>query len=139
MTDDLTPLERIRLAMQDIEDSKRTVWCNPEWESRIKTMADVRSVGGLFNVVASKSCPEDTVYVVDENAMEAQFRQSLQRSLNESRFFVPDSRPLHERLAEHSRSLAYVRLDIPRAEEPPPKAPAERAWWKFRTWLRRNS
>lgn len=136
--EDLTPLERIQLAMQDIEDSKRTVWCNPEWESRIKTMADVRNVGGFFNVVASNACPEDTVYVVDENAMEAQFRQSLQRSLNESRFFTPDPRPLHERLAEHSRSLAYVRWDVAKAEEAPPKAPAKRAWWKFWTWFRRQ-
>lgn len=139
MTDDLTPLERIQLFMQDFEDSKRTVWCNPEWESRIKTMADVRNVGGLFNVVASDACPENAVYVVDENAMEAQLRQSLQRSLNESRFFTPDPRPLHLRYPGLERSLAYVRWDVPEVEEAPPKAPAKRAWRKFWTWFRRRS
>lgn len=136
--DELTPMERIQLFMQDFEDSRRTVWCNPEWESRIKTMADVRNVGGMFNVVASDACPEDTVYVVDTNAMEAQFRQSLQRSLNETRFFTPDPRPLHERLAGQSRRFACVRWDVTETEPEAPKAPAKRAWWKFWTWFRRG-
>lgn len=138
--EDLTPLERIKLAMQDIEDSKRTVWCNPEWESRIKTMTDVRNVGGLFNVVAANACPEDTVYVVDSNAMEAQFRQSLQRTLNESSlFFRPDPRPLHQRYLGLEQSLAYTRWDVAKAEEAPPKASAKRSWWKFWTWFRRQA
>lgn len=137
--DKLTPLEQLRLAMRDLEDSKRTVWCNPEWESRIKTMADVRNVGGLFNVVASDACPEDRVYVVDENAMEAQFRQGLQRSLNEALFIQPDWRPLHQRYPGLTHSLAYARWDVAKAEEESPKASAKRSWWKFWTWLRRQS
>lgn len=139
MTDDLTPLERIQLVMQDIEDSKRTVWCNPEWESRIKTMADVRNVGGLLNVVASSACPEDTVYVVDSNAMEAQFRQSLQRTLNESSYFKPDPRPFHLRYPGLDLTPAYVRWDVTETEDELPKAPAKRAWWKPWAWFRRQS
>lgn len=81
----LTPMEQLRVALQDIEDSRRVVMCSPEWESRLKTMIDARNLGGLWTVTASRIMPDDMIVIMDPSAIEAGLRQTLQRSWRDFR------------------------------------------------------
>lgn len=96
---ELTPMENLRVWLQDLIDSERTIMCSPEWESRIKTLVALSPCAGLWTVTVMPWMSDDLVYVVDHNAMEASARQSMQRLLNEppllSRY--PESTPLSER------------------------------------------
>jgi hypothetical protein len=74
--------------MQEIEDSRRTVLCSPEWESRLKTMIDAHGAGGVWTVQVSRLIGDDQIVILDPNAIEAGRRQSLQRALRDYRFPV---------------------------------------------------
>jgi hypothetical protein len=84
--DGLNPLESLRIAMQEIEDSRRIVICSPEWESRVKAMIDVYGIGGLWSVEVNRLIGDDKLLVIDPNAMEAAQRQALQRATRDFRF-----------------------------------------------------
>ena len=71
------PLTEIRFWQQVIGDSKRTVLCPPEMESRCKGYVDARGLGGLITVVASRACPDDRLYVMDEQALMASVNRPL--------------------------------------------------------------
>lgn len=76
---DLTPLENLRLCMQELNDSERTIICSPELESRVKTMVAQSATPGLFDVRVMPGSPDTVVYVLDHNAAEATTRQALLR------------------------------------------------------------
>lgn len=72
------PLTEVYFWAQVMTDAQRTVLCPPEWESRCKGYVDARGLAGLIKVVASTVIPDGQIIVVDEQAMEASWRQSLQ-------------------------------------------------------------
>ena len=71
------PLTEIRFWQQVIGDSRRTVLCPPEMESRCKGYVDARGLGGVITVVASRACPDDRLYVMDEQALMASVNRPL--------------------------------------------------------------
>jgi hypothetical protein len=71
-------LTEVRFWAQVMTDAHRTVLCPPEWESRCKGFVDARGLGGLITVVASPICPTGQIVVMDTNAIEAGWRQTLQ-------------------------------------------------------------
>jgi hypothetical protein len=77
----LDPMETLQCWVQLFEDSRRLVLCPPEWESRVKGLVDAHGMGGVFTVRASRVIPADQIVIVDENALEAQWRETLQRNI----------------------------------------------------------
>ena len=71
------PLTELRFWQQVIGDARRTVLCPPEMESRCKCYVDARGLGGLITVVASRACPDDRLYVMDEQALMASVNRPL--------------------------------------------------------------
>ena len=71
------PLTEIRFWQQVIGDSRRTVLCSPDMESHCKGYVDARGLGGLITVVASRACPDDRLYVMDEQALMASVNRPL--------------------------------------------------------------
>lgn len=49
-----------------IADSRKTVLCNPEHESRIKAWVEARGMAGIIRVQASVSVPLDRMYIVKD-------------------------------------------------------------------------
>ncbi len=74
------PLTEIRFWAQVLGDSRRTVVCSPENESRIKTWVEAANRAHLISVLANRIVPDDQVYVIDEGALEASHRQVMQRA-----------------------------------------------------------
>jgi hypothetical protein len=72
-------LTEIKFWAQIIGDAKRTVVCTPDLESRIKGWVDARGMDGVIKVRATPVCPEGQILIMDEQAMEADLRQSLAR------------------------------------------------------------
>lgn len=71
-------LDEVRFWAQVTGDAKRTVVCSPDMESRVKGWVDARGLGGVLTVKASPVCPDDRVLLVDEQAIDAAFRESVQ-------------------------------------------------------------
>lgn len=76
------PVTDLLFWQQVVKDAERTVVCNPDMESRVKGILGRLGASGM-KVIASPFCPEGSVYVLDENAINAKLRQSLLRSLRE--------------------------------------------------------
>lgn len=70
-------LTEVRFWAQVIGDSKRTVICTPDLESRVKGWVDARDMGALIKVIANPACPPNQIFVIDEQAIEANFQQSI--------------------------------------------------------------
>lgn len=74
-------LTEVRFWAQVIGDAERTVICHPELESRCKGYVTARGLDHLITVLANRFCPEDKIFVIDGNALEASLRQALQRPI----------------------------------------------------------
>jgi hypothetical protein len=74
-------LTEIRFWAQVTGDAKRLVLCNPDLESRIKGWIDARGMSGILSVIADPACPIDRVFIVDQPALDAAYRQVLQRPI----------------------------------------------------------
>lgn len=72
-------LTEVRFWTQVIGDQKRTVYCSPGLESRVKGWIDARGMGHLLTVKASQVCPDTQVFIVDQQAIEANWQQVLSR------------------------------------------------------------
>lgn len=72
-------LTEVRFWTQVIGDQKRTVFCSPGLESRVKGWIDARGMGHLLTVKASQGCPDTQVFMVDEQGIEAEWQQVLSR------------------------------------------------------------
>jgi hypothetical protein len=70
------PLTEVRFWAQVLTDSKRTVVCNPDLESRIKGWVEARLMGGLITVVPNPFCPADQVFVIDKHALAASIAET---------------------------------------------------------------
>lgn len=75
------PLTEVQFWMQVIADSERTIICSPENESRIKSWIDARGCGGILKVIVETYMPNDQIFVMDHNAIEASTRQMLARPI----------------------------------------------------------
>lgn len=75
----LDALSEIRFLMQTTADAHRTLMCEPDRADAVRAAVDQLGAGHLFTVKASPCCPEGKVVVIDEQALEASWRQTLQR------------------------------------------------------------
>ena len=66
------PMTEIRFWEQVIGDSRRTVICPPDLESRCKGYVAARGLEGIITVMASPYCPADRLFVMDEGAIAAE-------------------------------------------------------------------
>lgn len=73
------PLTETRFWAQVLTDAHRTVICSPDLESRVKGWVDARMMGGLITVIAQPFCPDNTIYIIDENAMAASLAEAHTR------------------------------------------------------------
>lgn len=73
------PLDEVRFWSQVLTDAQRTVVCSPELESRVKGWVDSRMMGGLIKVVPQRFCPDNMIYVIDENSMAASLAEDLDK------------------------------------------------------------
>jgi hypothetical protein len=71
----------VRFWAQVIDDSKRTVICSAELESRVKGWVEARGMGGIITVQADRLMPDDQIYIIDTPAIEASARESFQHSM----------------------------------------------------------
>lgn len=81
MSDAKDVLTEVRFWSQVIGDAERTVICHSELESRCKGYVAARGLEGLITVLANRFCPENRIFVIDGNALEASFRQAMQRPI----------------------------------------------------------
>jgi hypothetical protein len=72
-------LTDIRFYEQVLLDSKRTIVCPPDLASDVRAVVEQYDAGHLFTVCASAACPEERLILIDEQALEAGLRASLQR------------------------------------------------------------
>lgn len=78
----MSMLDDIRFWQQVVEDGRRTLFCSPELESRVKTRLAALGLDGMVDVQVSPMVPDDQLYLADLNALEASSNQALQRTLN---------------------------------------------------------
>jgi hypothetical protein len=120
---ELTPMENLKVWLQDLIDSERTIMCSPEWESRIKSMIAASPCAGLWTVDVMPGMGDDQFWVLDHNALEASVRQSMQRAvMTMPQFFqYPEDAPLSARY-RHLEGSAYWPQSLPKPDT------AFRAW-----------
>ncbi|MFP8944679.1 hypothetical protein ACLIYM_25050 [Streptomyces fenghuangensis] len=81
MSDDVQRmLDDIRFHAQIIGDAKRTIYCEPAVEEAVRAAVEEMDAGHLLTVVASPACPAGRLLVIDEQALEASYRATIQRS-----------------------------------------------------------
>lgn len=83
----MTPDEEFRFLLQVGQDAQRTVLCEPHRLDGVLAAVARAGLSDTLTVKASRACPEGQLIVLDEQAMEAGFRQTAQRSLKGFRFF----------------------------------------------------
>ncbi|SRR6266568_3396792 len=72
-------LDEIRFWAIVGEESRRTLVVSPENESRVKGWLAARWLDGTYRVVVQPWVADDVVCVIDENAVEAAWREQCQR------------------------------------------------------------
>ncbi|MFI9618121.1 hypothetical protein ACIG8S_04300 [[Kitasatospora] papulosa] len=75
----MTPDEEARFFAQIIGDARRTILCEPHRVDEIQDVVERLGMAGILTVKASQVCPEGKLLVLDEQAMEATFRQAASR------------------------------------------------------------
>jgi hypothetical protein len=82
------PIEFMRRMMDDIRfwdqiqgDAKRTILCLPEQVDAVRAAIDQKDVGHLLTVRSSPLAPEGKFIIIDEQALEASWRQMIQRPI----------------------------------------------------------
>ena len=75
-------LTEARFWVQVATDAERTIICSPENESRIKSWIDGRGLEHILKVMVETYVPDDQMFVIDHNAIEASQRQYLARPLD---------------------------------------------------------
>lgn len=73
----MSVLDEVRFWQIVLASQARTIVCSPEMESRVKGFLDARDLRGTYNVVVSRVCPDTSVYVMDEQAIQADVNESL--------------------------------------------------------------
>jgi hypothetical protein len=73
-------LDEIRFLMQAHVDAQRTLLCGPERVHAVRAAVDQLGASAIFTVKASPACPPGKILVLDEQALEASWRQTVQRA-----------------------------------------------------------
>lgn len=73
-------LDEIRFLMQTTVDAQRTLICEPDRVHAVQTAVDQLGAANTFTVKASPACPPGKILVLDERALEASWRQTVQRA-----------------------------------------------------------
>lgn len=74
-------LDEIRFMLIAQEESKRTVICPPSDADRIRRLVEQVGAGHVVTVTPSPFVPDGTAFLVDESAIEAGSRESLQHQM----------------------------------------------------------
>lgn len=80
-------LDEIRFHMQLAADSRRTLVCEPDRLASVQAAVDQLDAGDVFTVKASPVCPPGRILVLDEQALEASWRQTIQRAGHDLRVY----------------------------------------------------
>ena len=72
-------LDEIRFLLQVHGDSQRTLICEPDRVPAVQAAVDQLDTFGVFTVRESLACPAGKILVLDEQALEASWRQTIQR------------------------------------------------------------
>lgn len=72
-------LTDIRFYEQVLLDARRTIFCPPDLAAAVQAVVEQYDAANLFTVRASTACPEHRLLLIDEQALEADFRASLLR------------------------------------------------------------
>jgi len=75
----MDPLTETRFWLQIVNDSRCTVMCPLDLESRVKGWVDARCMGGLITVIASKYMRDNEIWIIDDPGLEAVSNQAVQR------------------------------------------------------------
>ncbi|NUS82766.1 MAG: hypothetical protein HOY75_08430 [Streptomyces sp.] len=81
----MTPEEELRFMAQTLGDAERTIICEPQQEAQLRFLVDQMGMATLWTVRASLACPTGKILVLDEQAMQASFNQTLQRAAHNLR------------------------------------------------------
>ncbi|MEW1565811.1 hypothetical protein AB0454_22830 [Streptomyces sp. NPDC093509] len=69
----------LRFQAQVHEDSKRTLLCAPETLCELQAAIEQRGMAHLWTAAANPTVPEGQIVILDEQALEAVWQQTLQR------------------------------------------------------------
>lgn len=72
-------LSELRFQAQAHEDSKRTLLCAPETLEALQAAIEERGMTHLWTAAASPGVLEGQIVILDEQALEAVWQQTLQR------------------------------------------------------------
>lgn len=70
-------LDDVRFWLQMVNDSKRTILCPPDLESRVKGMVDAYGLSGTITVHAHPHIPENQMFIMDEQAIQAELNKPI--------------------------------------------------------------
>jgi len=79
-------LDDVRFWAQVMDDGMRTLIVPPDLESRAVEQVKARGLDGIITVRVSRWLPKGMAFLIDEQAMEAVLRQSLQRLSTQPHF-----------------------------------------------------
>lgn len=80
-------LDEIRFLAQISADAERTLLCEPQLAPVVQAAVDQEGASHLFAVRASEHCPPGRILVLDEQAMGASWRQTVQRAVQDLRVY----------------------------------------------------
>jgi len=79
----LDALDEIRFLLQTHVDAQRTLICEPDRVHAVRAAVDQLGAAAIFTVKDSPVCPPGEILVLDEQAFEASWRQTVQRMAHE--------------------------------------------------------
>jgi hypothetical protein len=71
-------LDEIRFLMQTHADAQRTLLCEPDRVHAVRAAVDQAGAASIFTVKSSPVCPPGRILVLDEQALEASWQQTVQ-------------------------------------------------------------
>lgn len=74
----MNALDEIRFLLQMHADAQRTLICEPDRVHAVRAAVDQLDAADIFTVKASPVCPPGKILVLDEQALEASWRQTVQ-------------------------------------------------------------
>ncbi|GAB3166936.1 hypothetical protein GCM10027059_26670 [Myceligenerans halotolerans] len=75
----MSMLDDVRFWAQVYEDSRRTLIVPPDLESRAVETVKARGLEGIVTVRVSRWLPAGMVFLIDEQAIEADWRHTMQQ------------------------------------------------------------
>ena len=76
----MTPEEELALIAQEQGDAKRTLICEPERADEVRAAVAQTGRSHLYTVCASAACPPSKILILDEQALQASWNQTVQQA-----------------------------------------------------------